>query len=93
MAFLDTEQIPVNSTAGPGPLFGRIPRGQETLVPLELTAPTEPGIYSLIVVFEESPFLPRGKLVPQPDGGVVIDFLAAITQPAVSNRVFIEVVP
>lgn len=92
-AFLDTQQIPLTTSSAAGPLFGRVPRGNEVIVPLAFTAPETPGFYALSVLFQESPFFPRGKLVPQADGGVVIEYIGQITQLGISNRVIVEVIP
>jgi hypothetical protein len=92
-AFLDTKQIPISSDLTSEPLFGHIPRGHEVVIPLKVIAPTTPGIYSIAVLFRESPFLPRGQLIPQNDGGLVVNYVGALTQLKSSNRVIIEVVP
>ena len=92
-AFLDTQQISLSGVGGPTPLFSKIPLGKYGVIPLTVVAPNVPGIHSVSVMYQESPYLPQGEFVPQPDGGMVYKYLADLNRMETSNRVTFEVVP
>lgn len=92
-AFLDTEQISLSGDGPPTPLFSKIPLGKYGVIPLTVVAPATPGIHSVSVLYQESPYLPQGQFVPQPDGGMVYKYLADLNRMQTSNRVTFEVVP
>lgn len=91
--FIDTRQVPLNSDFSNGPVYTRIPRGEEVVIPVSITAPEEPGIYSFYAIYQEGPYLPEGELIPQEDGGVIYEYFGDLTDPATTNRVVFEVIP
>jgi hypothetical protein len=92
MAFIDTQQIPINDMLVSGPMFSRIPKGKEVIIPIKFTAPEKAGIYSFYVLYQEGPFVKQGAITALEDQGVLYQPFPDILFLNTSDRVILEVV-